>query len=146
MSGRYLNCVKLFGAALILNFSSGFAIAQDVAVDINPQDIAALSAGCSTSAACDLALSTLIAKLMAANPNGTIEKMLASVIAQISADYNAGKVSASVAKEVFAGALKEANAKGLATLSRSISVAANAAGRGDPVNLEAVAEGSASPS
>ncbi len=137
---------KLAGAALILSLSSGFAKAQDVAVDVAAQDIAALSASCTSSAACELALKALIAKLVSANPAVSAETALASVVAQVSADYNAGRIPASIAKDIYAGAIKSANSSGLTTLSRSIAIAANQAGRGDPVNLEAVADASVSPS
>jgi hypothetical protein len=145
MSGGFSRFIGLSGAALIVAVATGSARAQDVAVDISDAEISSLSASCASGPACNLALKALIAKVMAANPGLTFEKALASVVASISAGYNAGVVPAAVARTVFNNATKEASIQGLTSLSRSISIAANDVDRGEPIELEAVAEASASP-
>jgi hypothetical protein len=145
MSGGFSRFIGLAGAALIVAVATGSARAQDVAVEISGPDISSLSASCASGPACNLALKALIAKVMAANPGQTFERALASVVASISAGYNAGVVPAAIARTIFNGATKEASIQGLTSLSRSISIATNEVDRGDPIELEAVAEASASP-
>jgi hypothetical protein len=145
MSSGFSRFFGLSAAALIVAVASGSARAQDVAVDIGIAEILTLSEGCASGPACDMALKALIAKVMAANPGLTFERALASVVASISAEYNAGKAPAAAVKAVLNGATKEANTQGLTSLSRSISIAANGVERGEPIELEAVAEASASP-
>lgn len=146
MNNRSLSFLKYSSAALLLCVSTSFAVAQDVAVEISAADIASLEAGCTAGPACDLAIKALIAKLAAANPGVPMSRIVASVVGSISADYNAGRIPPAVARNFFASATKEANARGLRSLSRALTVASNAISRGDAINTRAVAEGAASPS
>ncbi|MGO4909489.1 hypothetical protein ACEN2J_14285 [Pseudorhodobacter sp. W20_MBD10_FR17] len=146
MNNRSLSFLKYSSAALILCVSTGFAAAQDVAVNISTADIAALEAGCSAGPACDLAIKALVARLAAANPGVPMSRIVGSVVSAVSADYNAGRISPAVAREFFASATREASARGLTTLSRALTVASASIARGDAISLEAVAESAASPS
>jgi hypothetical protein len=134
-------------AAVILGifvFSPSDGAAQ-VAVTIPSDVLQATLAGCTTQAACAAAIQALVTQLAAANPGVPLSVIVGSVAAAVSSSYNAGAITAPVAQIVLSSAASVASGLGLTQVSNSISLAVASVADGEPVDLDAIADGSASP-
>jgi uncharacterized membrane protein (Fun14 family) len=114
-------------------------------VSVSAEAIDALTATCTSSEACQIAIEALVAELSAANPDVSIGEIIGAVAGSLSAAYNAGIVAGSIAQITLQSLAAVAEANGLSQLASSIRVAVESVAAGNPINVEAVAEGSASP-
>ena len=120
------------------------ATAQD-AVHVSAEALGAVSASCSTADGCQAAIDALVAELAAGNPGLPIGVIIGGVASSLSAAYNEGIISGSVAQIALQSLAAIAESNGLAQLASSIRGAVANAAAGNPIDVEAVAEGSASP-
>ena len=120
--------------------------AQGMAIAVSVADMSALTAQCSNAGGpCLTALQALVKKLVAAHPGVPVSTILTSVVAEIPSLYNSGAISAAVTSNLLSAAANEAQSQGLTNLSAAISEAMTSVKNGDPIDQEAVAQGSASP-
>lgn len=132
-----------------LSFATPAAHAQ-VAIDIPAASLdAALSqcasASSSSDGTCAAALQILIEQLIAANPEANAELVVGSVISAIASGYNDAAIDPAVAQAALASLASVASSRGLTTLATVATNAASTVVAGDPIDLEAVAEASGSP-
>ena len=142
-------CVAVVRGAFFAFLLGGAPVpvaAQGVAIEVNPQAFAAIAKQCEASfPVCDVALKAFVQTLISANKTVPVSTVLASVVATIASDYNAGRLSAAVTTNMLNVAAADASVPGQSTLATAISVAQNNVANGDPIDLVAVAEGSESP-
>lgn len=101
-------------------------------------------AQCTDEASCLVAIEALIAELVAANPGVPEAEIIGSVATAVASAYNDGDLPAGVAQVVLASVGTAASSRGLTELAGSINASIEAVVAGAPIDLEAVAEGSAS--
>lgn len=134
---------------LVATFALGQVPARQadaqVAVTVPQDALADTIALCTDADACVLALEALIARLAAANPEAPLSIVLGSIVASVAAQYNAGALPATVASVAFDAASRVAAANYEAEIVAALDVAIAAVAAGDPIDVVAVAEASASP-
>lgn len=121
------------------------AMAQDVAVPVSSSDLMDLQSQCVGPESCTAAFDVLLRKLTFANPGVSPSRILGSVVAAVSAAYNNGAIVGPVAATIFTVAAAGAAARGLGPITVAILSAQAAVRAGDPINLDPIALGSASP-
>ena len=136
----------LRGAALgvALSILPLLATAQEN-VSVSAAAISTLSAACTSSETCQIAVDALVAELSAANPGAPLAAIIGAVAGSLSAAYNAGSIVAAVAQIALQSLAAVAETNGLLELASSIRAAVESVVAGTPINVEAFAEGSASP-
>lgn len=120
------------------------AASAQVAVVVPQASLDAAFAQCTDEASCLVAIEALIAELIAANPGVPEAEIIGSVATAVASAYNDGDLSPEVAQVVLASVGTAASERGLTELAASISTSIEAVVAGEPIDLEAVAEGSAS--
>lgn len=132
--------------SLVVSTAVPFAPVQaQVAVPVPAPALSSALAGCTTEADCIAAIEALVAALSAANPGVPVETIIGSVAAAVASAYNSGAVVAGVARVALASVAQVAEAGGLTQLAASVRLAVADVVAGNPIDLEAVAEGTASP-
>lgn len=123
------------------------AVFAQVAVTVTPAQLAAVTAACATAGpACTTAIQNLAATLAAANPGVPQATVIGSIASAVSASFNGGTVPAAIAANVLSSTATVATNAGLTTVANSIQTAVASVNAGQAVNLQAIAEGTASPS
>lgn len=132
----------LLAVALV---TSPMAASAQVAIEVDQGALQAALASCDTVDACLLAVEQFVAAIEAANPGVPTGTVVASVAAALVSAYNAGAVSATVTQVALSAVAEVAASRGLTELATTLQSAVQVVAAGDPIDLEAVAEGSASP-
>ena len=138
----------MLGLALTLAPVAGLAQeagAPAVAVDVPAGALEELRAACVSQDACVLAIQALVAQLTAANPGVPVASILGSVAATVAEAYNSGALPAAVVSVALSATASVAEVSGVTQLATAIEVAIAAVEAGEPIDTEAVAEGSGSP-
>lgn len=115
--------------------------------DLSDAGIAALQVACSSTIDCQTAADELIAKLMAAAPAADISTVIAAIVTDVGAAYNAGHMAAPEALVILETMAVAANTAGPLELPCSIVEASASVRDGDPMDWCAApnGDGSASP-
>lgn len=116
-----------------------------VAVPVPQAELDAALASCTSAEACLAAIEVLMAQLVAANPGVDIATILGSVVAAVSAAYNAGTLPAEVATVALESTASVATSSGSPQIAAAITVAVASVASGNAIDLEAIAEASGSP-
>lgn len=142
-----LTYVKFWLVGLVAGvglIAAGPAGAQ-VAVPVSQAEVIGAVATCTASKGCEDAIQGLIAELAAANPDVDLQVIIGTVISAIASAYNDGKIPAAAAQAALTATASIATAKGFPDLAVAAASAATVVAQGGTINLEAVAEASASP-
>lgn len=136
--------------ALIAAFFTFAAIPQpsaaQVAIPIDEAQMATLMEACVDADACTLAIENLVETLFLANREVPMATILGSVAAVVSTAYNEGRIrDNAVARTAMSSLATVAEKNGSTNLAASLRTALEAVVAGVPINLQAVAEASASP-
>lgn len=137
--------VAITVASLALSALSAPPAAAQVAVPVPQAALDSVLANCASPAQCTIALEALVARITAANPGVDIATVLGSIVAAVAAAYNAGTVPAAAARAALGAVSSVATANGATQVVTSVALASAAVEAGDPIDTEAVAEASASP-
>ncbi|MEY4984043.1 MAG: hypothetical protein RIR62_2309 [Pseudomonadota bacterium] len=132
-------------ASLALAALSVQPAAAQVAVPVPQAALDPVLASCASPVACARAMDALVAQLVAANPGIDIATVLGSIVAAVAAAYNAGNVPAAAATAALGAVSSVAAARGATEVVTAVALASAAVEAGDPIDTEAVAEASASP-
>lgn len=132
-------------AAIGFSLTGAQPTLAQVAIEISSDDLAAALAQCTSPANCDVALQALIDRLVAANPEADLSLVLGSVISAIASGYNAATILPAGAQIALASAASIASSNGLTALATVATQAVETVVAGDPIDIEAVAEASGSP-
>lgn len=124
---------------------SPVSVRAQVAVPVDAAALQEVLASCETEDACLAAIEQFIVRLSALNPGVPVTTVVASVASALVSAYNAGAVPARVAQVALVAVSRAAAARGMTELAQTLQRAVTVVAAGDPIDLDAVAEGSASP-
>ena len=132
-------------AAVGLSFVAVPPTFAQVGIEISADELSAALGQCTSAESCGVALQKLIDSLVAANPDVDLALVIGSVISAVASGYHAGTISPAAAKVALASAGNIASSNNLTALAVVATNAVATVVAGDPIDIEAVAEASGSP-